>query len=261
MAWVGAFVALASSLSHGASWRLGRMSVACLLIGAAASWSRGLEEAPAPASAAPAPGPETASGRRLASRPRGAGARNGSWRVRHRAGRSPPPSPQVATTGRGHPRRGMPPRPTLHALCVGTGSHRRAALSAAPAPRKDAEDRLLERPSSRDVFRHEAVCTPCRRGAVVVAHTGGSPGVLHTRAVRTGHDSARPGARGIAGGRGQETRQDRLATRGVTAGQKSSSAFHADDLYPFTGSIAGGLEAAGEQARHAVPSPLEDIPD
>lgn len=35
MLWVGAFVALASSFSHGASWLLGRMAVACLLIGAA----------------------------------------------------------------------------------------------------------------------------------------------------------------------------------------------------------------------------------
>jgi hypothetical protein len=35
MSWVGAFVALASSFSHGASWLLGRMAVACLLIGAA----------------------------------------------------------------------------------------------------------------------------------------------------------------------------------------------------------------------------------
>lgn len=35
MCWVGAFVALASSLSRGASWLLSRMATACLLIGAA----------------------------------------------------------------------------------------------------------------------------------------------------------------------------------------------------------------------------------
>jgi hypothetical protein len=35
MLWAGAFIALASSLSHGASWLLGQMAAACLLVGAA----------------------------------------------------------------------------------------------------------------------------------------------------------------------------------------------------------------------------------
>lgn len=35
MLWVGAFVALASTFSRGASWLLGHMAVACLLVGAA----------------------------------------------------------------------------------------------------------------------------------------------------------------------------------------------------------------------------------